>query len=154
MKWFGGFLGERWEALGRPCSENVIDRAFSCLRARENAINPSEFVLIHGDARGANTLQTLSGDGYKLIDPDGIFYEKAYDLGVLMREWREEYHENPVRKGRERCRYLSELTGVEERAIFEWGFLQCVSTGMVFWHIDRAIGKEWLNIAESWCACL
>lgn len=152
VEWFRGFIGEMWEKLDHPCSEKIIDRAFSYLQSRENAINPSEFVLVHGDAHGGNTLKTLSGDNYKLIDPDGIFYEKAYDLGVLMREWREEYHNNPVQKGKERCKYLSELTGVEEKAIFEWGFLQCVSTGMVFWNINRNVGRELLNIAESWCA--
>lgn len=151
VEWFRDFIGEMWEKLDHPCSKKVIDRAFFCLQSRENAINPSEFVLVHGDAHGGNTLKTLSGDNYKLIDPDGIFYEKAYDLGVLMREWREEYHNNPVQKGKERCKYLSELTGVEEKAIFEWGFLQCVSTGMVFWDINRNIGRELLNIAESWC---
>lgn len=152
VKWFRDFIGEMWEKLDHPCSEKVIDRAFFCLKSREDAINPSEFVLIHGDAHGGNTLKTLSGNEYKLIDPDGIFYEKAYDLGVFMREWREEYQNNPVQKGRERCKYLSELTGVEEKAIFEWGFLQCVSTGMVFWNINRNVGKELLDIAESWCA--
>lgn len=152
VKWFRDFIGEMWEKLDHPCSKKVIDQAFSCLQSRENAINPSEFVFVHGDAHGGNTLKTLSGDAYKLIDPDGIFYEKAYDLGVLMREWREEYHNNPVQKGKERCKYLSELTGVEEKAIFEWGFLQCVSTGMVVWNIDRNVGRELLNIAESWCA--
>ena len=152
VEWFRGYIGEMWEKLEHPCSEKIIDRAFSYLQSRENAINPSEFVLVHGDAHGGNTLKTLSGDNYKLIDPDGIFYEKAYDLGVLMREWREEYHNNPVQKGKERCKYLSELTGVEEKAIFEWGFLQCVSTGMVFWNINRNVRRELLNIAESWCA--
>lgn len=152
VEWFRNFIGEMWGKLDHPCSEKVIDRAFSCLQSRENVINPSEFVLIHGDAHGGNTLKTLSDDGYKLIDPDGIFYEKAFDLGVLMREWREEYRSNPVQKGLERCKYLSKLTGVEEKAIFEWGFLQCVSTGMVFWNINRNVGKELLDIAESWCA--
>ena len=151
IEWFRDFIGKMWEKLNYPCSKKVIDRAFSCLQSRENSMNPSEFVLIHGDAHGGNTLKILSDDGYKLIDPDGLFYEKAYDLGVLMREWREEYRNNPIQKGKERCIYLSKLTGVDARAIFEWGFLQCVSTGMVFWNINPNIGKELLDIAENWC---
>ena len=63
-----------------------MERAFSYLKSREDAMNPAEYGLIHGDAHNGNTLSELSGDGFKLIDPDGIFYEKAYDLGVLMRE--------------------------------------------------------------------
>lgn len=151
VEWFRDFIGESWEKWNHPCPEQVRKQAFSCLQSREEGMNPSEFVLLHGDAHGGNTLKALWGDDYKLIDPDGIFYEKAYDLGVLMREWREEYRKNSVQKGIERCRYLSQLTGVEERAIFEWGFLQCVSTGMVAWNIDRNMGKELLDIAESWC---
>lgn len=152
VEWFRGFIAERWEALGRPCPGKVIKRAFALLRSREEAINPAEAVLLHGDAHGNNTLRTLSGDGYKLVDPDGLFYEKAYDLGVLMREWREEYRDDPVRKGRERCARLSELTGADPRGIFEWGFLQCVSTGMVLWPINREVARELLGLAESWCA--
>ena len=70
-------------------------------------MNPAEFVMIHGDAHENNTLQDLSRENaFKLIDPDGIFYEKAYDLGVLMREWPEEYEQAPLHKGSERCKYL------------------------------------------------
>lgn len=150
VSWFREFIGERWEKLRRPCPREVVERAFAHLRAREEALDPSQFVLLHGDAHGGNTLQTLSGDDYKLIDPDGIFYEKAYDLGVLMREWREEYAKDPVGKGKERCAYLHRLTGVEPRAIFAWGFLQCVSTGLLYWSIDPNVGRELLDIAEAW----
>ena len=62
------------------------------------------------------------GNGYKLIDPDGLFYEKAYDLGVLMREWAEEYEQDPVEKGKQRCETLHQLTGVPKPGqIWEWG---------------------------------
>lgn len=148
--WFKEFIEEAYERLDHSCSHKVIEQALSYLKSRAESEEPDEFVMLHGDAHGGNTLETLSGNGYKLIAPDGIFYEKAYDLGVLMREWREEYHNNPIQKGKERCKYLSELTGVEERAIFEWGFIQCVSTGMVFWDVNQSIGKELLDIAEAW----
>lgn len=148
--WFNEFIEDAYERLDHPCSREVAERAFSYLKSRAESEKPDEFVMLHGDAHGGNALITLAGDGYKLIDPDGIFYEKAYDLGVLMREWREEYRDNPIRKGKERCQYLSKLTGVEARAIFEWGFIQCVSTGMASWNIDRSIGKELLDIAEAW----
>ena len=51
-----------------------------------------------------------------------------------------------------RCARLSELTGADPRGIFEWGFLQCVSTGMVLWPINREAARELLGLAESWCA--
>lgn len=152
ITWFREFIGETWERLNRPCSQQVISQAFDYLKARENAIDPAEFVLLHGDAHGNNTLQDLSGENtFKLVDPDGIFYEKAYDLGVLMREWTEEYDKEPLRKGLERCEYLHTLTGVPAQAIWEWGFLQTVSTSFVLLQIGQEEhGHAMLKVAESW----
>lgn len=149
--WFRKFLGETWEKLNRPCSQEVMDQAFAYLQSREKDLNPSEYVLLRGDAHGRNTLEILSGDGCKLIDPDGIFYEKAYDLGVLMREWTEEYDQFPLEKGKERCNYLHQLTGVPEQAIWEWGYLQTVSTGFVLLQIGQEkTGQQMLRTAEQW----
>lgn len=151
VAWFRTFIGETWEKLKRPCSHKVIEQAFSYLQSREEAINPTEFVLLHGDAHGGNTLKELSSEGLKLIDPDGIFYEKAYDLGVLMREWVEEYEQEPLKRGKERCRYLCRLTGVSEKAIWEWGYLQTVSTALVCLLIGQEeTGHKMLQVAECW----
>lgn len=153
VAWFREFIGATWEKLERPCSHKVIEQAYSYLQSREEAINPAEFVLLHGDAHGGNTLKELSGEGFKLIDPDGIVYEKAYDLGVLMREWVEEYAQEPLKKGRERCRYLCRLTGVSEKAIWEWGYLQTVSTAFVLLQIGQEeTGRKMLHVAECWAA--
>lgn len=151
--WFRDFIGETWEKLKHPCSQKVIEQAFSYLQSREEAANPAEFVLLHGDAHAANTLKELSDDGFKLIDPDGIIYEKAYDLGVLMREWIEEYELEPLKKGKERCRYLCRLTGVPEKGIWEWGYLQTVSTAFVLLQIGQEeTGQKMLRVAEYWAA--
>ena len=156
IAWFREFIGDTWKKRNRPCSQQVISRTFSYLESREKAMNPSEFVMIHGDAHGNNTLQDLSKENaFKLIDPDGIFYEKAYDLGVLMREWSEEYAQNPLDKGLERCEYLHTLTGVSAQAIWEWGFLQTVSTAFVLLQIGQEEqGRAMLNVAESWCIAM
>lgn len=149
--WFRAFIGEAWEKLWHPCSPKVLEQAFSYLQSREEAANPSEFVLLHGDAHSGNTLGELSGQGYKLIDPDGILYEKAYDLGVLMREWVTEYKSETLKKGKERCRYLSRLTGVPEPGIWEWGFVQTVSTAFVLLQTGREeLGQKMLRVAERW----
>ncbi len=149
--WFRQFIGETWEKLNHPCSFQVIEQAFSYLQSREHALNPDEFVLLHGDAHGGNTLETLSGDGFKLIDPDGIFYEEAYDLGVLMREWVSEYEQDPMKEGKKRCAYLHHLTGVCEQAIWEWGYLQTVSTAFVLRQIGQEkTGQQMLRVAECW----
>ena len=114
-------------------------------------MKPDEFVLLHGDAHGGNTLKDSSGEGFKLIDPDGIVYEKAYDLGVLMREWIDEYEQEPIKKGKERCRELHNLTGVSEQAIWEWGYLQTVSTAFVLLQAgQKETGEQMLRLSEAW----
>lgn len=151
IAWFREFIGEAWEIQKYPCSQRVIERAFCFLSARERAINPAEFVLLHGDAHGGNTLKARSGTRFKLIDPDGIFYEKAYDLGVLMREWIDEYQPNPLQAGKERCSYLHRLTGAPAQAIWEWGYLQTVSTAFVLLRIGQEeTGQKMLQVAECW----
>lgn len=153
IAWFRDFLGETWEQLGRPCPQAVIDYALSCLRAREEALDPSAFAWVHGDAHGGNALATGAGDGYKLIDPDGLFCERAYDLGVLMREWMEEYEGAPVEKAGQRCRELHARTGVPERGIWEWGVVQTVATAFVFLQIGQAeAGRRMLEVAARWSA--
>lgn len=151
MAWFEDFIGEAYEKLGRPCPVGVVRQAFSYLKSRAADENPDEFVLIHGDAHNGNVLEALDGDGFKLIDPDGLFYEKAYDLGVLMREWADEYEPEPLKKGKQRCEYLHRLTGVSEQAIWEWGYIQTVSTALVLLQIGQEYtGRKMLHIAEKW----
>lgn len=151
VMWFREFIKSTWKELHQPCSQAVIRQAMNYLDARERDFQPETWVLIHGDAHGGNTLKELDGDGFKLIDPDGIFYEKAYDLGVLMREWVEEYRQNPLESGKERCRYLHELTGVPAQAIWEWGYLQTVSTAFVLLKIGQEpLGHKMLDVAECW----
>lgn len=152
VTWFRQFLQDTWEELDRPCSRRVIRQAMGYLQSREDALNPDEFVLVHGDAHANNTLQDETAENrFKLIDPDGLFYEKAYDLGVLVREWIDEYREAPLRKGMERCEYLQRLTGVPCQAIWEWGFLQTVSTAFVLLKTGQEeTGRSMLEIAESW----
>ncbi len=152
--WFRKFIEDTWKALNCPCSSTVIRRALLYLASREKNMNPAEYVLLHGDAHGGNTLQDLSGNQtFKLIDPDGIFYERAYDLGVLMREWVDEYMPSPLQKGKERCEYLHHLTGVSWQAIWEWGFLQTVSTSFVLLQTGQEdTGRKMLNVAEHWTA--
>lgn len=151
IAWFRKFIWDSWEKLAHPCSEKVTEQAFSFLKERERALDPAGFVLIHGDAHGGNTLREPSGGGFKLIDPDGILYEKAYDLGVLMREWVDEYEYEPLKKGKERCQYLHDLTKVSEKAIWEWGYLQTVSTALVALQTGQEeTGRKMLRVAQGW----
>lgn len=152
IDWFREYIPDAWERMGMPCSRRVINQALAYLDDRKDHLDPDHYVVVHGDAHNNNTLITLDGVDFKLIDPDGIYYEKAYDLGVLMREWPEEYQENALEMGKKRCRLLADLTGADEKAIWQWGFLQTVSTSMILLEIgQKPLAEEMLKTAELWC---
>jgi streptomycin 6-kinase len=149
--WLASFINERWRLLGHPCDKRTIDRALSFAEERIHAYSPDDSVLVHGDAHAHNTLlsdpQTLL---YKFIDPDGLFAEKACDLAVPMRDWSHELLAgDALRLCRERCELLAELTHVDARAIWQWGFIERVSTGLVLLEIGmKTEGVEMLAVAD------
>ena len=70
-----------------------------------------------------------------------------------MREWIDEYEQDPIKKGKERCHYLHNITGVSERAIWEWGYLQTVSTSFVFLQVgQKEIGEDVYKRQNIWNA--
>ena len=153
INWFAAYIPQTWENLGRPCPQEVIDRALACMEARKRQRDPAAYVVLHGDAHNNNTLEVPGQPGmFKLIDSEGILYEKAYDLGVLMREWPEEYRENPAAAQHKRADLLHNLTGVDTDAILDWGYLQMVTTALVLLQSgETVLSKEMLDIAKAWC---
>jgi streptomycin 6-kinase len=154
------FIATLWAECDQPCSERVIERALSFAGTRQAAFDPERSVLVHGDAHAANTLLT-SGPRrapasalFKFVDPDGLFAERACDLAVPMRGWSRELLEgDTARLGRERCAHLSELTGVDAQSIWEWGFIERVSTALLLLTVGREdLGRETLAVAESFSA--
>ncbi len=155
-RWLSEFIAATWEDLNRPCSWCVIEQALAFAEIREAAFDPEAAVLVHGDAHSANALRDLKHASaparFKLVDPDGLLAEPAYDVAISMRECsRELLDGDTARLGRERCAYLSHLTGVDPQAIWEWGFVERVSTGLLATRVgaDR-MGREMLSVAEAW----
>lgn len=151
IAWFRRFIPDMRQKTGLPCGR-IVDRALQYLAEREKYLNRDNWVILHGDAHNNNMLRVPGSGRFKLIDPEGVFYEREYDLGVLMREWPDEYAADPVRAGRERARFLSDLTGADEHGIWQWGFLQMVSTALILVSIgENALGRQMLRIAQAWC---
>ena len=149
------FIAAAWSECNQPCSERTIERALSFANTREAAFDPGHCVLVHGDAHAANTLvasrsRAPVGARFKFVDPDGLFAERACDLAVPMRGWSGELLAgDTVRLGRERCAHLSQLTGVDAQSIWEWGFIERVSTGLLALRVGREdLGRETLAVAE------
>lgn len=154
------FIAATWEGLDRPCPERIVEQALSFAAVRRSAFDPRTAVLVHGDAHSHNTLQDLqdlqhrstAGGRFRFIDPDGLFAEPAYDLAIPMREWSSELLEgDPARLGRQRSGLLGHLTGVDTQAIWEWGFVERVSTGLLCIQVGAEhVGRQMLEVAHHW----
>lgn len=142
-RWLADFIPEAWERLGRPCAERSVDHALACAQRRIAAHDDERAVLVHGDVHQWNALE--ASDGFKLVDPDGLLAEAEYDLGILMRE---DPLELVAGDPHERSRWLALATGLDETAIWEWGVVERVSTGLVCAEIDIPDGRHMLAAAD------
>jgi streptomycin 6-kinase len=148
-------IESNWSALGKPCSERAIDLALSYAERRRRAFDPARSVLVHGDAHQWNTLCAPgSTTGFKFIDPDGANAERAFDLAISMREWGAVIPNGDLLSlGRRRCALLAELSGVEQKPIWEWGLIQCVSNGLLLREIGlNELASVEFAMADAWAA--
>ncbi len=145
-RWLVEFIVTTWDELDHPCTERAIDHAVSCAGRRLAAHREERAVLVHGDVHQWNALE--AGDGFKLVDPDGLLAEAEYDLGVLKRE-------DPLElegDGWERARWLAARMGLDATAIWEWGVVERVSTGLLCTKVGlQPVGGEMLAVAERLC---
>ena len=124
--WLRTAIRDTWCGQGQPCSPAVMATAEAFAARRAAAYDPTNSVLVHGDAHADNLLEAAaSPTGFLLVDPDGLFAEPAYDLAIPMREWSEVLLAgDPLILGRDRCAQLARMTGLDATAIWEWGFLE------------------------------
>lgn len=146
------FVEGLWKAHGAPGGARVRDMALRCAASRAAAFDPGRAVLGHGDAHAWNTLQVPGTAGFKFVDPDGLFIEPAYDVGLLMREWPEAMLADPVGLARARRDRLAALSGLDPQAIWEWGALETVSTALHCLQIGLPWADDLLAVAEAWAA--
>ena len=143
-RWLADVIPARWHDLGRPCSPRAVEHALACAARRIAAHDDDRAVLVHGDVHEWNALR--AGDGFKLVDPDGLLAEPEYDLGVIMRE-------DPVElmtgDPYDRARRLAARTGLDAAAIWEWGVVERVSTGLICASIGlQPVGADMLAAAD------
>jgi streptomycin 6-kinase len=129
---YAEFLPRLWERTGRPCSPAAVADALDCMDRRRLAHDDRTAVLVHGDIHEMNALKASDGS-YKLIDPGGVRAEPACDLGTIVRC-------NPDLGDdlRARTEKLASRTGVDATAIWEWGTIHRVVSGVY----ARSIGFQ------------
>ena len=146
--WLQDYIAQTWTELDEPCSERTIEHALACAQRRLDAHDDERAVLVHGDVQQWNALQ--AGDGFKLVDPDGLLAEPEYDLGVILREDPDE----PLAADPEAtARWMADRCGLDAAAIFEWGVVERVSTGLSATKIGlQPVGRQMLTLADRLAA--
>lgn len=117
-------LPRLWEKAGRPCSPATVADALDCMNHRRLAHDDRSAVLVHGDIHEMNALQASDGS-YKLIDPFGLRAEPACDLGTIVR-CTPDFGDDL----RARTERLASRTGVDATAIWQWGTVHRVMSGV------------------------
>lgn len=156
-RWLSDFIQQQWAALDHPRPNGTIDRALAFIDRRIAAFDPSTAVLIHGDAHPGNMLaDTKAGHErrFKLIDPEGLISEPAHELGIPLRAWCDELLAgDAVRLGTEWCYRLSKATDIDAQSIWEWAFIERVSSGLLYAHLgDNLEASRFLDVADQLCA--
>jgi len=154
-EWLAGSIAKEWRDLGQPCSQAAAERAISYATERATAFDPEQAVLIHGDAHAHNLLlKPDPADGhpsFRLVDPEGLFSEPAHDLGVVLRDRNEELLVgDATRMAIQRCREVALLAGVNAEAIWQWAFIERVSTGLFLFRLGhRKEARHYLAVADQ-----
>ncbi len=138
------YIRATWKALNKPCTARTIRHAMTAAHHRAAAHDDNRAVLVHGDLHQWNAL--ASQHDYLLVDPHGIIAEPEYDLGVIMREDPLELMQGDPRN---RATELAAHTGRDEDAIWEWGVLQRVATGLKCSSLGMPVGPLMLAAADQ-----
>jgi len=146
------------DSLGvRETHADALARARLYAEQRLSARGASPMVLCHGDPHPGNLLSVLSPrpgapTGYVWVDPDGFLCEPEYDLGVVLRGFNNLIlaADDPVVTLRRWCAVLAEATGTDAEAIWQWAYLERVTSGLYL--ITQGLperGRRFLDSA-SW----
>lgn len=142
--------------LEHDATPAVLTEALACAQRRAAAYDPDACVVVHGDPHPANLLRTRDQDAptgrrWVFVDPDGLRAEAAYDVGVALRDWSSALRGPGARHVLEGwCVRMAAATRTDEQAVWEWAFLERVSTGL---HVTsfgaRSVGRPFLTSAAA-----
>ncbi|HVK35299.1 MAG TPA: aminoglycoside phosphotransferase family protein [Microlunatus sp.] len=148
-----GLIRDHWDRLERPCPVAVRDQALRYAELLAPA--PAEsLVVVHGDPHPGNAMTVPrrrpgAETGFCFVDPDGFVADRAYDLGVTMRDFSAEVLGEGRPLAESHAQLLADHTGVDVTRIWRWAFLERVSTGLyVLGFGSEAVGRPFLASAE------
>lgn len=137
--------------------QEAVNQAVRFAHERLEARDAERQVVVHGDAHAGNLLQVERArpgaeSGYVFVDPEGFLCEPEYDLGVAGRDWSTELSAcpNPRATLRGWCEQLAGTTGTDAEAIWQWAYLERVSTGLYLNHVGLSqLGTPFLCMASK-----
>ena len=139
-----------WESVDRPCSERTVEHALACADRRTAAHDDERARLLHGDVHQWNALASAASPlGFAMVDPDGLLAEPEYDLGILMREDTLQLMRGGPAGSWSRAHWLAARTGLDAQAIWEWGVLERLSTGLLGIEVGLKPGHQMVAAAEA-----
>lgn len=133
----------------------VVERAVRYAHERLEARDPARQVWVHGDPHALNLLPVEHGrpgaeTGSVFVNPEGFRCEPEYDLGVALRGWNAHLlaAEHPQVELRAWCGEVAEATGTDAEAVWQWAYLERVSTGLYLGHHGLPdLGAPFLEVA-------
>ena len=141
-------LVERWgPAASRDWPPQIFTQALRYADGLTGAA-PEELVVVHGDPHPGNALRAPGGTGYRFVDPDGFVADRAYDLGVTLRDWcgRIRTGGRAVLEGY--CDLVAARSGVDRDRIWRWAYLERVTTGLYVLDFGaERVGRPYLDTA-------
>ena len=154
--WLAGSITGAWRDLGKPCTERAARRAVGYATWRASHADPRHAVLVHGDAHPSNVLEVPDGidhsahPAFRLIDPEGLASEPAHDLGVVLRGWNEDLLDaRAAAVAFARCEAVSRRTGVDPESIWQWSYIERVSSGLFLRRLGpQAEARPFLEAAD------
>lgn len=152
-QWLRNFIQTVWDTVPHELMQAVREQAIRYSNQREAAWKPEKSLLVHGDAHPFNALEDPARPGRcKFVDPDGYFMEPAYDLGLLMRDFHEDLLAgDPLVRGRARCERLASVCGEDAEAVWQWGFIERLTTGLYLMQLGEIEeGRRFLSILPAW----
>lgn len=151
-EWFADFIPRKWTELGEPCPRAVVEEALRFVERRGAAFAASTAIVVHGDAHAWNALRSDDG-GYKFIDPDPFVAERAADLAVPMREWSGDLliGGDPLGATQRRCARVASITATDPQAVWEWGYIERVSTALIGLTVPHKVGtmRDWFEVSAA-----
>lgn len=136
--------------------DDVVERALADA-ARLSGPDPADLVLVHGDPHPGNLLRVRhprpgAERGWCFVDPDPFVADRAYDLGVALRDFSSTLLAGPataVARLAAWCRAVAAPSGTDPDRVRAWAFLERVSTGLYVSSFGAPrVGAPFLRSAE------